>query len=218
MVKENKMFYKKKKLINKMKKLNLTYKDLADLTGYCYGHIAHAMNGDYQMSTRMRNKILKALREVNATEDVKVVEVKDEQVNKEKKYLTTVEDVTALKDTDTIIYMDDSDKTFKFVNGVLCSFEHDTVFVNDYLGLSNSNKYILVDKPIAEATEEDVGKVCKFWDEPEDSDNFGLLEAIWDKGEVVYAYKKALGSTYKHCRVVTPKEVKQLTGYEVKGK
>ncbi|MBO7713988.1 MAG: hypothetical protein J6S85_10490 [Methanobrevibacter sp.] len=212
------MFYKKKKLINKMKKLNLTYKDLADLTGYCYGHIAHAMNGDYQMSTRMRNKILKALNELNPTEDVKVVEVKDELVDKEKKYLTTVEEVTALKDTDTIIYMNNSDKTFKFVNGVLCSFDHGTIFVSDYLGINNRDKYILVDKPIAEATEEDIGKVCKFWDETEDSDNFGLLEEIYGKGECVYAYKKVLGSSYKHCRVVTPKEVKQLTGYEVKGK
>ena len=212
------MFYKKKKLINKMKKLNLTYKDLADLTGYCYGHIAHAMNGDYQMSTRMRNKILKALNEVNATEDVKVAEVKDEQVDKEKKYLTTVEEVTALKDTNAIIYMDDSDKTFKFVNGVLCSFDHDTVFVNDYLGLSNNNKYILVDKPVVEATEKDIGKVCKFWDEAEDYGSFGLLKKIWDKETIVYVYQKELGAAYKHCRVLTPKEVKQLTGYEVKGK
>ena len=201
-----------------MKKLNLTYKDLADLTGYSYGHIAHAMNGDYQMSTRMRNKILEAFNQVNPTEDVKVIEVKDELVDKEKKYLTTVEEVTALKDTNTIIYMDDSDKTFKFVNGVLCSFEHDTIFVNDYLGITNSDKYILVDKQVVEATKEDIGKVCKFWDEAEDSNNFGLLEAIWDKDEHVYAYQKELGSAYKHCRVITPKEVKQLTGYEVKGK
>ena len=212
------MFYKKKKLINKMKKLNLTYKDLADLTGYSYGHIANAMNGDYQMSTRMRNKILKALSEVNDTEDVKVVEVKDELIGKEKKYLTTAEEVTALKGTDTTIYVNNSDKTFKFVNGVLCSFEQDAVFVNDYMCLSNKNKYILVDKPVAEATEGDIGKVCKFWDESEDSDNLGLLDAIRDKDFNVYTYKKALGSAYRHCRVLTPKEVKQLTGYEVKGK
>ena len=212
------MYYKKKKLINKMKKLNWTYKDLADLTGYSYGHIAHAMNGDYQMAACMRNKILKAFNEVDTTEDVKVARVKDELVDKEKKYLTTVEEVTALKDTNTIIYMDDSDKTFKFVNGVLCSFDHDTIFVNDYLGISNSNKYILVDKQVVEATEEDIGKVCKFWDEAEDYDNFGLLEKILDKETNTYAYKKELGAGYKHCRVLTPKEVKQLTGYEVKGK
>ena len=212
------MFYKKKKLINKMKKLNLTYKDLADLTGYSYGHIAHAMNGDYQMSTRMRNKILEAFNQVNPTEDVKVVEVKEEPVYKEKKYFVCAADIAALKDTDTIIYTDDPETTYRFVGGALCSFRNgDLMLFNDCISHIEET-YILVDKPIAEATEEDVGKVCKFWDEAEDYDNFGLLEAVWDKGELVYPYKKLLGSAYKHCRVVTPKEVKQLTGYEVKGK
>lgn len=212
------MFYKKKKLINKMKKLNLTYKDLADLTGYSYGHIAHAMNGDYQMSTRMRNKILNALNEVNATEDVKVIEVKDEQVNKEKKYFVSAADIAALKDTDTIIYTNDPEKTYRFVGGVLCSFRNgDLILFNDCISHIEGT-YTLVDKPVVEATEEDVGKVCKFWDEEvECFDNFGLLEEIFDNAST-YPYKKALGSSYKHCRVVTPKEVKQLTGYEVKGK
>ena len=201
-----------------MKKLNLTYKDLADLTGYSYGHIAHAMNGDYQMATCMRNKILKALNEVDTTEDVKAVEVKDELFDKEKKYFVSAADISALKDTETIIYTDDPEKTYRFVGGVLCSFRNgDLMLFNDCISHIEET-YILVDKQVVEATEEDIGKVCKFWDEADDYDNFGLLEKILDKETSVYAYQKQLGAIYKHCRVLTPKEVKQLTGYEVKGK
>lgn len=214
------MIYKKSKLINRMKQLGMKYKDLAQATGYCYGHLVHSLNGDYMMSTRMRNKIIKVFQEVEESRKKKVTVTKKttEVTDKEKKYLNTIQDVLDLKDTDTIIHCENCTTKFKFINGVLCGQKSDgntAVCVTLPLGPTVSKKYILVDKKVQEATKEDVGKLCKFWDEDPNTNNFGILGSLTTHSH--FNYIKIGGCCYKHCRRATLEEVKELTGYEVKG-
>ncbi len=73
-----------------------------------------------------------------------------------KKYLTTPEEILALKDTDTKIYTFSEEKYYKFIDGVLCLFSG-----NDSIELFNTNlaigtyerPYILVEEPVKEADE-----------------------------------------------------------------
>lgn len=72
-----------------------------------------------------------------------------------KKYLTTPEEILALKDTDTKIYIDGLSTYYQYVGGVLCRFHerYPTVF-NCGIELNGlSPLYILVEKSeVAEIT------------------------------------------------------------------
>lgn len=131
-----------------------------------------------------------------------------------KKYLTTPEEVLALKDTDTKIYDYFKDKYYKFVGGILCYFnDKDEILLfntNLVLGhLKNSYPYILIEEPISNATEKDIGKLCWFWDdEDEDTGNYGVLKYIRDEK----FYINDLLS-YDNCKRLTFEEIVELTGY-----
>lgn len=56
-----------------------------------------------------------------------------------KRYLETVEDVLALKDTDTKIYAESSAGHYKFVKGVLCRFN---AYVSCYGNAVNPNPMV----------------------------------------------------------------------------
>lgn len=137
-----------------------------------------------------------------------------------KKYLTTPEEILALKDTDTKIYIEDSYNYYKFVNGCLCWFDTNgdfdfnaTMSVGEFL----KKKYILVEEPVKEADENDIGKLCKFWnDNPSDYEVGTLYEISEEKADnYPYAMDSFYGCWYKHCRRLTPAEVAEITGYKV---
>lgn len=133
-----------------------------------------------------------------------------------KKYLTTPEEILALKDTDTKIYDYYKDKYYKFVDGVLCYFnDKDEILLfntNLVLGsLNDSYPYILIEKSEEEATEKDIGKLCCFWDFHKEDKRIGVLMKV-DADSCPY-YN---GYTYySHCRCLTPTEVAEITGYKV---
>lgn len=132
-----------------------------------------------------------------------------------KKYLTTPEEILALKDTDTKIYDYFKDKYYKFVGGVLCYFnDKDEILLfntNLVLGhLKNSYPYILIEEPISNATEKDIGKMCWFFDEDEDSGNYGILKNIVDGEFYINGVLK-----YSNCRRLTLEEIIELTNYDV---
>lgn len=133
-----------------------------------------------------------------------------------KKYLTTVEEVLALKDTDTKIYSDDADGYYKFVQGILCYFydDHDSTVLSIEFGIGKgfAGRYILVEEPIKDATEEDIGKLCKFWDSDTDEKNISVLKKI--NKECSYPFVHNDGY-YGHCSPLTPAEVAEITGYKV---
>ena len=132
-----------------------------------------------------------------------------------KKYLTTPEEILALRDTDTKIYKDNSTGYFKFVRGVPCFFNTDSLylFYNCTIDFSqkDSKLYVEVEEPVKEVLEEDIGKLCWFWDFTEDDKQIGVLVEL-DTDSCPYND----GYTYyRHCRRATPAEITEITGYKV---
>ena len=130
-----------------------------------------------------------------------------------KKYLTTPEEILALKDTDTKIYIFFKDKYYKFVDGILCFFNEkdELLLFNTVLVVSHqtdSYPYILIEEPISNATEKDIGKLCWFFDEDEDSGNYGILKNIVDGEFYINGVLK-----YSNCRRLTLEEIIELTNY-----
>lgn len=134
-----------------------------------------------------------------------------------KRYLKTVEDVLALKDTDTKIYdssYNETDTYHKFVNGVLCRFDtNGGIKLNDGVYLKAHDYYVYEEDPMQEATEKDLGCLCYCWDEENDKEELGILKDYDTSDEDKY-HIDGLGY-YKHCRRLSPSEVAELTGYKV---
>ena len=70
-------------------------------------------------------------------------------------------------------------------------------------------------RPIQEATEEDVGKICWFWYDNDDAAKIGVLEEIdeiQDKEELDFEnfYVSKDGYSYHHCRRLTKQEIEEL--------
>lgn len=85
-----------------------------------------------------------------------------------KKYLKTIEDIEALRNTDTKIYRDNGRGYFKFVNGVLCSFtiNDELSMYNDGLSCVIQGHYIEVEDEQAPAPEDYIGKLGLFKEHP----------------------------------------------------
>ena len=135
-----------------------------------------------------------------------------------KRYLKTVEDVIALKDTDTKILIDDCDEYYKFVGGIFCRFRKTGDFlINASILIDGESYYILEEEPIQEAIEEDINKLCWFWGSNNKNMELGILESVnCDEDEIEYASSD--GFCYHHCRRLSPAEVAEITGYKVEEK
>ena len=133
-----------------------------------------------------------------------------------KKYLKTIEDVEALRNTDTKIYCESHGGYYKFINGVLCylhcdgkEFQYQT-----HLWLSQEPYIEVEDEP----SEDWLGKLGWFWD---DDDEIGTDLCIIDRLDEIDEgrfYAVDAGSYYEHFRPLTPEEVEEYTGYKVKEK
>lgn len=130
-----------------------------------------------------------------------------------KKYLTTPEEILALRQTNTKIYNESCETEeiyYQFVDGVLCEFVRDDGFIFN-TDLPLSKLYILVEEPIKEADENDIGKLCKFWYSDETDYVISTLTRVSR-----YYYSKE--NSYDHCRRLTPAEVAAITDYKVEEK
>jgi hypothetical protein len=126
-----------------------------------------------------------------------------------KKYLTTIEDLLALKNTDTKIYCKDITAWYcQFIGGVLCVICTDKTATFNASITVNGNYYILEEEPVKEADENDIGKLCWVWDD-ECKKRMGILDHIEDG---LYYVRNWF---YSHCRRLTPSEVAEITGYKV---
>lgn len=131
-----------------------------------------------------------------------------------KKYLTKPEDVLALKDTDTKIYIEGMEGYYQFIQGALCYFDDDDaimMFSKFGIGKGYLMVYILVEEPVKEADENDIGYLCWFWDKDEDSKSIGTLTKILTNNP--YSFLCRAGC-FRHCRRLTPAEVAEITGYK----
>lgn len=132
-----------------------------------------------------------------------------------KHYLKTAESVLALKDTDTKIYEEHSTWYYKFIKGVLCRFNayNGITYFNSCLDMEE-DMYTLEEEPEQEATEKDIGTLCRFCSRDYKDSELGILEKVsYDGDEVKYMSKDRYW--YYHCHKLTPSEVAELTGYKV---
>lgn len=131
-----------------------------------------------------------------------------------KKYLKTIEDIEALRNTDTKIYLDNAQSYFKFVNGVPCLFGNTSdVFYNVTIGFNEveSKLYIKVeDKP----DESWIGKLGWVSDESKDKKTRCGVLVEYLEG-CPHPYKIQGGLSWKYFTPLTPEEVEKYTGYIV---
>jgi hypothetical protein len=70
-------------------------------------------------------------------------------------------------------------------------------------------------EPVKKVTEEDIGKLCKFWDDEACIQAVGLLERLNPREETSLKYRMKNGFDFGHCLRLTPAEVAEITGYKV---
>lgn len=131
-----------------------------------------------------------------------------------KKRLKSIEDVIAYKDTDTKIYIEGSTNSYlKFVNGVLCRFySNGGVFVNAGESLSLTTKWYVKEnvpysKQVEEATAEDIGKLCMFWDLDHLERGSGVIVSRL-KNIMDGSFITNVNARYDHCTVLNAKSQK----------
>lgn len=136
-----------------------------------------------------------------------------------KRYLNTVEEVIALKDTDTKIYVERGEGYYQFVDGILCKFDNynSLIYFNAELDFEGTN-YILEEETKQEVTKDDFGKLCWFWHGNsvvfgESEKEAGILDHIEGKD-----YRTISGFVYANCKRMKPSEVAEVTGYKVEEK
>jgi hypothetical protein len=68
-----------------------------------------------------------------------------------------------------------------------------------------------ITRPIQEATEADIGKLCKFWSDETEEDVFGKLKEI-DNKVTNYKYRMSGDEClwFEHCRRLTKQEIEEL--------
>lgn len=67
-------------------------------------------------------------------------------------------------------------------------------------------------EPVKEADENDIGKLCWFWDDEEDMKFPGVLTEILNNNSYPFGYR---AGCYRHCHRLSPSEVAEITGYKV---
>jgi len=69
-----------------------------------------------------------------------------------------------------------------------------------------------ITRPIQEATEQDIGKLCYFWGNDKNDYAYGILRSIGtEKGEKYYTIDDADGGLYfEHARRLTRQEIEEL--------
>lgn len=86
------------------------------------------------------------------------------------------------------------------------------------VGKGFAGKYILEEEPVkdADADENDIGKLCKFWSHNPSQYMVGILCEVDEDGD---DYRYCLECSYscwsKHCHPLSPAEVAEITGYKV---
>ena len=81
-------------------------------------------------------------------------------------------------------------------------------FISDNLININWHDKTEITRPIQEATEQDVGKICAFWDDNREI-HYGRLDGIINQGKMtVYSRENIID--YCHARRLTKQEIEEL--------
>lgn len=128
-----------------------------------------------------------------------------------KKYLKTIKDVEALRNTDAKIYTEIGvgGSYIQFVNGWPCRFYEDGNILFGGGFFFSDKPYIEVED---EPSEDFIGKLGLFWDDDADD---SIIDILWRDTREGYRYEGETCACYKHFRPLTPEEVEEYTGYKV---
>jgi hypothetical protein len=90
-------------------------------------------------------------------------------------------------------------------------FEGNKIMIFTSLININWHDKTKITRPIQEATEQDIGKICVFWDDSDGAEAFGKLSKIYgEERDNKDHYKMSYGGWWKHCRRLTNGEVGRL--------
>jgi hypothetical protein len=79
--------------------------------------------------------------------------------------------------------------------------------VSDLIAINWHDKTEIT-RPIQEATEADIGKLCVFWDMDNEVEYFGILSRVYK--DCKYHYLSRRDDDFVHCRRLTKKEISEL--------
>ena len=127
-----------------------------------------------------------------------------------KKYLKTIEDIEALRNTDTKVYSHGSDGYYQFIKGVFC-FIHSNgdIYYNSDIGLDGTQYIEVPDKP----DESWIGKLGWVSDESKDKKTRCSVLVEYLEG-CPHPYKIQGGLSWTYFTPLTPEEVEKYTGYK----
>lgn len=102
-------------------------------------------------------------------------------------------------------------------NGILETCHGETIYYNNidfkHIIKINWHDKTEITRPIKEATEQDIGKICVFYDRfdetDDDHDIYAVLYKIENQSKNTWFYTDR-GDYYAHCRRLTKKEIEEL--------
>lgn len=99
------------------------------------------------------------------------------------------------------------------IKGLPCFSGYDSMRTSDLIGFNWHDKTEIT-RPIQEATEADIGKLCYFWDYDEEQENgtgsFGKLCIIDEHKVEGTKYQGQNIGWFPHCRRLTKQEIEEL--------
>jgi hypothetical protein len=132
-----------------------------------------------------------------------------------KRYLKTIEDIEALRNTSTVIYEERCDLNYlRFIEGVLCQFssrDNKLLRYNVTLNVDCNKLYIEVED---EPSEDYIGKLGWFYDNTKEPGVLDWLRNIRPNQQLRYVTQRS-NLCYRLFQPLTPEEVEKYTGYKV---
>ena len=92
------------------------------------------------------------------------------------------------------------------IKGFPCFSGYDSIRTSDLININWHDKTEIT-RPIQEATEADIEKICAFWDTDYEHPNYGLFLFKTKDGLFV---GRDMSFRYKHCRRLTKQEIEEL--------
>lgn len=130
-----------------------------------------------------------------------------------KKYLKTIEDIEALRNTGTVIYNARCDLNYlRFIDGILCQFSKEGKLLRYNTNINVSGEYYI---EVEDDTYESyIGKLGWVSDKSPDEKNMcSILTGIDELSG--FPYSCSNGAGWKYFKPLTPDEVAEITGYKV---
>lgn len=96
-----------------------------------------------------------------------------------------------------------------YINKYVININFKDDVTNSHLFKINWHGKTEIFRPLQEATEADVGKLCVFWEKGQ-RDAYGVLESVVHTENGGYDYQSTENRLYSHCRRLTKQEIKEL--------